>query len=95
MSFSFLSTWHCSIPFYFTITLSFTSFTNAGTSYRYDVEKNVSTVYKKSEFKINSDDFVTKQEAFQDALSEVFVGLINTLWSLLINFVWELNLSGT
>lgn len=43
---------------------SFTSFTNAGTSYRYDVEKNVSTVYKKSEFKINSDDFVTKQDFY-------------------------------
>ena len=39
--------------------------------------------------------FVNKQEAFQDALTEVFVGQINTLRSQLNTFVTELNLTAT
>ena len=39
--------------------------------------------------------FVNKQEAFQDALTEVFVGQINTLRSQLNTFVSELNLTAT
>lgn len=40
---------------------SFASFTNPGTIYEYDVENNKSTIHKKSEFKINPDEFETKQ----------------------------------
>jgi hypothetical protein len=39
--------------------------------------------------------FVNKQEAFQDALTEVFVGQINTLRSQLNTFVSETNIAIT
>ena len=40
---------------------SFSSFTDPGTIYRYDVASNKSTVFKKPESKFDADDYVTKQ----------------------------------
>lgn len=40
---------------------SFSNFTTPGTSYRYNIEKAESTLYKKAGLKVNTDDFVTEQ----------------------------------
>lgn len=40
---------------------SFTNFTTPGTSYRYDIDKGESTLYKKSELKFNTEHYETKQ----------------------------------
>lgn len=40
---------------------SFTSFTNPGAIYTYDIEKNEYALYRAPEVKFNSDDFVTEQ----------------------------------
>jgi prolyl oligopeptidase len=40
---------------------TFTNFTTPSTTYRYDVSKGESVLYKKSEIKLNTDDYETKQ----------------------------------
>lgn len=40
---------------------TFTNFTTPGAIYRYDIQKANSTLYKKSELKLNTDDYETKQ----------------------------------
>lgn len=40
---------------------SFSNFTTPGTSYRYNIEKAESTLYKKSGLKLNTDNYVTEQ----------------------------------
>jgi len=40
---------------------SFTNFTTPGTSYKYDIAKKESSLFKKSELKFNTDDYETKQ----------------------------------
>jgi prolyl oligopeptidase len=44
-----------------TIFYSFNSFTVPGLSYKYDVENNISELYKKSQLDFNMDDYETKQ----------------------------------
>ena len=40
---------------------TFTSFTNPGTIYKYDIEKNTYKIYRAPKVEFNSDDFVTEQ----------------------------------
>jgi len=44
---------------------SFSSFTNPGTVYRYDVEANKSSVFKKTESKFDAEDYETKQVFYE------------------------------